>query len=222
MCLHNGAQSMWRNDLYFQEAIVGLNTLIDPERLYILYQYVRHTVDVSGDLAECGVYRGGSALLLARTLVKYGRGDKKLHLFDTFAGMPPANPLLDLHQEGDFGDTSLAEVQKYLAEHGSSLLFYPGLFQVTFAKVPETKFSFVHVDCDLYESVRLCCAFFYDRLTPGGVFIFDDYGFPSCPGARLAVDEFFRTRPEHPVYLPTGQAVVSKLPEEFVFLQTGT
>lgn len=53
---------------------------------------------------------------------------------------------------------------------------------------------------------------FYTRLNPGGVLIFDDYGFPTCPGAKRAVDEFFAAVPEHSVYLPTGQAVVTRLP----------
>ncbi|MEW6275619.1 MAG: TylF/MycF/NovP-related O-methyltransferase [Bacillota bacterium] len=212
MGLANGAQRMWLEDRFFLEAATDLRTLIDPERLYILYQYVRHTLNVPGDLAECGVYRGGSALLLAKTLYMYGKGDKTLHLFDTFQGMPPANPELDLHKEGDFADTSLEEVQNYLAGYGTFLRFYPGVFELTFPAVNGKRFSFVHVDCDLYASVKLCCSFFYTRLNPGGVLIFDDYGFPTCPGAKRAVDEFFAAVPEYPVYLPTGQAVVTRLP----------
>jgi hypothetical protein len=49
-------------------------------------------------------------------------------------------------------------------------------------------------------------------LVPGGVIVIDDYGFRSCVGARIAVDTFFGTRPEHPLYLPTGQCVVFRTP----------
>jgi O-methyltransferase len=59
-----------------------------------------------------------------------------------------------------------------------------------------------------------CCHFIYPRLLAGGFMVFDDYGFPSCFGARQAVDEFFAGRPEVPLVLPTGQAVVFKAPEE--------
>ena len=47
---------------------------------------------------------------------------------------------------------------------------------------------------------------------PEWFLVFDDYGFPSCPGARAAVDDFFRSKPEVPLVLPTGQAVIIKLP----------
>jgi hypothetical protein len=40
--------------------------------------------------------------------------------------------------------------------------------------------------------------------------LFDDYGFVGEPGVRAAVDEFFRGKPEKPLYLPSGQALVVK------------
>ena len=63
------------------------------------------------------------------------------------------------------------------------------------------------------ESIRDAVEYVYPRLVPGGCLIFDDYGFPSCPGARQAVDELFANRPEVPLCLPTGQALVVKLPD---------
>ena len=56
------------------------------------------------------------------------------------------------------------------------------------------------------------CEFVYPRLVPGGMMVFDDYGFWSCPGARMAVDQFFAEKLERPLALPTGQAIVTKLP----------
>jgi O-methyltransferase len=64
------------------------------------------------------------------------------------------------------------------------------------------------VDVDVYRSILDCCEFIYPRLKTGGVMVFDDYGFPTCPGARKAVDEFFTGKPETPVILQTGQAIV--------------
>lgn len=72
-----------------------------------------------------------------------------------------------------------------------------------------TLYCFVHVDVDLYQSAIDCCKYFYRLLVPGGVMIFDDYGFGTCPGVRLAVDEFFKGRHGH-FYIPTGQYVVVK------------
>jgi O-methyltransferase len=196
----------WNTDAGFLRVMEGVagRTLVDPVRCYMLWQQARSTAPLGGEVAEVGVYRGGTARLLARTVQPTGR---TVHLFDTFAGMPAVDAARDLHREGDFAETSLDEVRAFLA--GSpNVRFYPGFFPQTAEPVRDTRFSFVHVDVDIYPSVRDCCAFFYPRLLPGGVMIFDDYGFLSCPGARQAVDEFFADKPETPCYLPTAQCMV--------------
>ena len=67
----------------------------------------------------------------------------------------------------------------------------PGYFQDTLAPtVGDRTFSFVHLDCDLYQSYRDCLTFFWPRLVPGGIILFDEYDDPSWPGCNLAVDEF--------------------------------
>lgn len=152
-----------------------------------------------GDVAEVGVYRGGSAGLLARLLP-----DRTLHLFDTFVGTPAIVHELDNHHKaGDFADTSLGEVKAFLADH-AHVRFHPGLFPETAQALTDYRFILVHVDCDLYRSVRACCEFFYPRMVPGGVMVFDDYREATCLGAKAAVDEFFVGRPDKPV-LPPGE-----------------
>jgi len=64
---------------------------------------------------------------------------------------------------------------------------------------------------DIYQAVKDCIDWIYPRLVAGGFMIFDDYGFPSCPGERRAVDEVFAKLPEAPICLPTGQCLVVKL-----------
>jgi O-methyltransferase len=183
------------------------HTVVDRRRCYLLYQYARQVRSLDGDAAEVGVYRGGTARLIARLLVSPSR---TVHLFDTFSGMPATDPLKDRHQAGDFHETSLAAVTAYLADC-APVAIHPGLFPATAAPLGERRFVFVHVDVDIYQSVLDCCGYFYPRLAPGGVMVFDDYGMPTCPGAKLAVDTFFAETPEAPCYLPTGQAVVARL-----------
>ncbi len=60
------------------------------------------------------------------------------------------------------------------------------------------------------KSVLDCCTFIYPRLTKGGFLIFDDYGFPTCTGARQAVDTYFADKQAVPLILSTGQAIVFK------------
>ena len=162
-----------------------------------------------GSVAEVGVYQGGSARILTEVFSDAG---KTVNLFDTFEGMPSVDTNLDLHKKGDFSDTSVEKVEKQL-EGLANFRIFKGLFPDTGKPVDSEKFCMAHVDVDIYKSVRDCCDFFYPKLVSGGVMVFDDYGEPTCPGARTAVDEFFADRPEMPIYIPTGQCFIFKLTE---------
>ena len=202
---------LWDDDQTFvaESTAAEGRSLVDRVRLYMLYQLALQTADLPGDAAEVGVYQGGTAKLLGPN---FARSGKTLHLFDTFAGMPPTDPSRDWHKAGDFADTSLQEVQKFLTDAGD-LQFHPGSFPSSVTQaVSERTFGFVHVDVDIHQSVLDCCDFFYPRLVTAGVIVFDDYGFRTCPGAKAAVDFFFTGRAERPIYLPTGQAIIIKKP----------
>jgi O-methyltransferase len=186
-------------------ATIEARTVVSRRRCHILYQLAQQAVGQPGEIVEVGVYRGGTAFLLAKAVA----GKKRIHLFDTFAGMPDTDPQKDLHNAGDFNDTSLQSVREFLSEC-DNVDIYPGFFPATATPVASRQFSLVHVDVDIYRSVLDCCLFFYDRMPAGGFMVFDDYGFLSCPGTKEAVDEFFHDKPECPCYLPTGQALVVK------------
>jgi O-methyltransferase len=180
-------------------------TLLSDERLQVLYQFARATAHLPGDAAEVGVYRGGTAFLLAFLFSKQNRG---LHLFDTFCGIPALAESIDLHQEGDFSDTCFANVKEFLGAF-DEIVFHPGVFPDSVTQdTAAARFCFVHVDADIYRSVLDSCAFFHPRLVQGGMILIDDYGFATCPGVRKAVDEFFTGKRHKPVYLPTGQALI--------------
>ena len=87
---------------------------------------------------------------------------------------------------------------------------YKGWIPTRFEAVADRKFSFLHIDVDLYPPTRDTLAFFYERLVPGALVIMDDYAFRSCPGAMLAADEFLAGKPEPIVKLPTGQGLIMK------------
>jgi hypothetical protein len=100
-------------------------------------------------------------------------------------------------------------VHKTLQGFGNYRL-YKGWIPERFSEVADRRFSFVHIDVDLYRPTRDSLEFFYERVIPSGLILFDDYGMKTCPGHRAAADEFFRARPEPIVMLPTGQAFVIK------------
>jgi O-methyltransferase len=206
---NNKPLPLWETDATFRMMAPRVleRSLLNPARLYYVYQFATAVQELEGEAAEVGVYRGGTARALGEIFLKYG---KTVHLFDTFAGMPTTDEGKDLHKTGDFGDTSVEAVRGFLSDL-PNVRFYPGIFPGTCGPVEDKRFAFVHVDVDIHASVRACCEFFYPRMNRAGIMLFDDYGFPSCPGAKTAVDEFFAGKKERLIYYPSGQGVIIKL-----------
>ncbi len=182
------------------------HTLINPESAWVLYSLARQALAVSGDFLEAGVYRGGTARLLRGIIDKSGER-RILHLMDTFAGMPKTNRALDIHQEKDFADTTVDAVATFVGRE-EWVLYRKGYIPDSFKGMENNRFAFAHIDVDIYKSILDCCEFIYPRMVPGGILVFDDYGFPSCPGARVAVDQYFQNKREIPLVLHSGQAIV--------------
>jgi len=200
----------WFQDIY---ARCRTRTLMKEDSAYVIRQFCLHCLHLAGDFAECGVYKGGSAFLIASTLAGSAiKKERQLHLLDTFQGMPStANDDPSGIKEGRFGDTSLAAVQEYLRQFPFVRL-HPGYIPATLGPLRETRFAFVHIDVDLYQTTRDCLEFFYQRMVSGGVMIFDDYGWAIFRDSeKRAADEFFRDKEEALICLRTGQSIVTKL-----------
>jgi O-methyltransferase len=186
-------------------------TLVTADRCYALYTLGRQALSLGGEFWECGVYRGGTAILLAKLIAEYGaKSGTKLHLFDTFEGMPDVNAQKDWHKSGDFKDTS-EEAVKERVGHPSLVQTHKGFIPDSFKGLDGAKISFAHIDVDIYQSILDSLDFIYPKMLKGGFIVFDDYGFPTCPGARQAVDEFFSGKPEQVLAMPSGQAIIVKL-----------
>lgn len=203
-----------------QEAVFGLqsalnergaNSLVGSDRMWTLRTLMEQACKLPGEIWELGVYKGGTALLLKREIVRlYEAGElPSLRLFDTFAGMPEVDQALDCHEQGDFGDTSLENV-RHVVGSDSFINYHQGVIPDTFADLESSDIALAHVDVDIYQSVLDACCFLYPRIVPGGFIVFDDYGIHTCPGAKKAVDEFFEDKPEAPLVLTTGQALIFK------------
>lgn len=206
--------SPWEGEPAFERIFQKMkdHTLCSRDRCYILWTTLRQALVNGGDVIECGVYRGGTALLEAMTMDANGLDQRtRLHLFDTFEGMPDAVQGIDRLKRGDLSKTSIAKVEGLLQTF-RFVQVHPGLMPATFVGLDVDRICWAHIDVDIYQSVRDCISFIYPRLCSGGFMIVDDYGFPSCPGARKAVDESFAILPEVPICLPTGQCLIIKAP----------
>jgi len=157
--------------------------LLSDWEAFQIYKAVKQTAKIEGDIAEVGVYRGGSSKLICEA-----KGKKKLHLFDTFEGLPPLHHEDSEKQfyENQFS-SSFDNVKAYLKNY-QDVYLYKGLFPSTAEPITNEKFSFVHLDVDLYESTLDCIKFFYPRLEKGAILISHDYGY--APGVKKAFDDF--------------------------------
>lgn len=189
-------------------AIAAPRTLVCLKSCFVLWTLIRQSLNVRGDFWECGVYKGGTAAMIAAVL-RDAKSDKNLLLFDTFEGMPETDPEKDWHEVGDFRDTSVEVVTSYVGQDQSCRV-YKGFIPDTFRGLESSTIAFAHLDVDIYKSIHDSLSFIWPRLTLGGVIVCDDYGLVTCPGARAAIDEFFVAEACVPLCLSTGQAVIFK------------
>jgi len=176
--------------------------LLFPDEAYQLLSCVRATANIPGEIAEVGVYRGGSARLICE-----GKGTRTLYLFDTFEGLPTTDRLDSLFAAGQYA-ARVDSVQSYLARF-SNVHVHKGLFPGTSTPIADQRFSFVHLDVDLYQPTHDALEFFHPRMSPGGIFLIHDYLW--AEGVRKAVQEFFAHRPEPILELSGTYAGIVKL-----------
>lgn len=186
-------------------------TLLSPDRMWIIYSFLKNIIksELKGEIWECGVYKGGTSMVIANLLKRY-KSDYKLCLFDTFEGMLNVNSEIDMHKKGDFSDSNYDEVSYMVNLRYDNVNIYKGFIPETFNNLNNSNISFAHVDVDIYKSVIDCCEFIWPRLNVNGIIVFDDYGFNATKSCMVAVNEFFSNKYSSPIILPTGQAFVIK------------
>jgi O-methyltransferase len=185
---------------------------------YLLTRFVRQALlSGEGDLIECGVHLGTSSYLIATMMDRYSQKDRTLFCIDSFEGFPypvekdaNARTKKQFFAKGSHSNTSFEQVQKaLLSNHRCSIQVIKGWIPEAFQKL-ERRFSFAHIDVDIYQPTVESLKYIYPRMEPNGIVLFDDYGFPMCPGAQLAVDEYLKDKKEILIPLPTGQAFFIK------------
>jgi O-methyltransferase len=190
-------------------------TLTSPERLLGLIDAVRYVCrsGIAGDIVECGVWRGGSIMAAAATLLAEGDSSRDLWLFDTFEGMT-APTAQDRDHRGNgaqgFYDriprwlaAAMDDVRKHVESTGypaERLHFVAGPVEQTVPHPPLGRIAILRLDTDWYESTRHELVHLFPLLVEGGVLILDDVG--HWQGARQAVEEYFR---DHATYRPLLQ-----------------
>jgi hypothetical protein len=188
--------------------------MTSPERMSALCKAVEYIISagIQGDFVECGVWRGGSMMAVALTLLHLEQQNRDLYLFDTFQGMPPPNEV-DIDINGIAAHRLLAEAaddksrqiwalaglqevrdNMRLTSYPEQLIHYvPGRVEETLPSQAPPAIALLRLDTDWYESTAHELNTLWDRLAIGGVLMIDDYG--QWRGARRAVDEFVARLP---------------------------
>ncbi len=152
--------------------------------------------NIEGDLIETGVWRGGAAIFMRLILKKYGIRDKIVYVADSFEGLLKPDVAKYPVDAGDMLHTfdalsvSLEEVQNNFKAYGvlnDQVKFLKGWFKDTTKQPPFEKLSILRLDGDMYSSTWEVLENLYDKLSPGGYLIIDDYVLRGC---RAAVNDF--------------------------------
>jgi hypothetical protein len=194
--------------VYLEARHVSLST---PQAVVSLSRAVEHVVNnqIPGALVECGVYRGGSIIVMLRTLLLNQVTDREIYLYDTFEGMPAPDEN-DVFYTGEdasivwknFGGTghgsdwvkdSLESVKRRVLSVGypeARIHFIKGRVEDTIPGIAPEQIALLRLDTDFYQSTKHELVHLYPVLTLGGLLILDDYGM--FLGAQRATDEYIK------------------------------
>jgi O-methyltransferase len=201
-----------REFLNVHDSVQGVAHL-DGFRLFQLWNLISNAPE-GGSLIEVGVWRGGSAAIIARRAQKW-HPQATVYLCDTFTGLPNVNGKRDRYlREGQGADTSVGMVSNFMASLGlKNVRIVPGIFPESFIDSARA-FSFAHIDVDVYQSCRETFEWIWPKLLPRGIVVFDDYGYPETPGITLCINEIVEERQSELMWMPIPpmQAVVFKIP----------
>jgi O-methyltransferase len=177
---------------------VRLHSLSSKESLEATYDIARACIDrgILGDFVECGVFQGGQCAIMARAIMdEYGE-DRRVHLFDSFQGMPAAEPRdqeIWAHHGAKTGESrsTMLTVAANMERWGiprELLVYHPGWFHSTIptwrGQNPEASISLLRLDCDLFASTKVAIDELYPLVSHGGWVIADDW---NLSGFREAI-----------------------------------
>jgi O-methyltransferase len=211
----NDSDTVMAKDGKFQKIYTKCKdyTMTSRERMYALYKAVEYIVNskIPGDFVECGVWKGGSIMLIALTLLEMKETNRKIYCYDTFEGMPEPRKedyavsdktyaILEWKKKqkknhNEWGFSPLSEVKNNILLTGypqNKIVFVKGKVEETIPKTMPSKIALLRLDTDWYESTKHELINLFPILTKNGVLIIDDYG--HWAGSKKAVDEYFSNK----------------------------
>ena len=204
----------WNTDSRFLDTYrtISKNTLVDIYRCWELWTLAGQAAKLApGAFLEVGVWRGGTGALLAKGAALGGQSDP-VYLCDTFTGVVKAGSEDSYYQGGEHSDTSKELVERLLRSLDlTNVRIVEGIFPNSAdATLENSRFRLVHIDVDVYQSAKDVLEWVWPRLVPGGMVIYDDYGFSFCSGITKTVNEQVADPGKLVFHNLNGHAVVVK------------
>lgn len=190
----------------------GISTNV--EQRINLYHLVSQVIayDVEGDFVELGCNEGQSSVLIQNVIEAY-KSPKKLHLFDSFEGLPTVGPEDgSSYKKGDLSTSESIVRQNFKLRNFPPPIIQKGWFSDTLPDHLPDKICFALLDGDLYDSIMVSLRYTYPRLSKGAVCVIDDYcdekiypqGWNYLPGVKKACDDYLSDKPEEICYIFSG------------------
>ena len=184
------------------DVIKNEHTMLGVQRLdniqYCFEDIIKNNVE--GDLIETGVWRGGATIFMA-ALNKVYNQNRKVFVADSFEGLPEPDAknyppdFKDKHHTFDHLKVSQEEVAQNFNQYkllDDNIVFIKGFFEHSLKDAPIDKLALLRLDGDMFSSTIQVLEELYDKVSPGGYIIVDDYG--AVRGCRLAVSKFRKER----------------------------
>ncbi|OCP34436.1 hypothetical protein BC360_30130 [Ensifer sp. LC163] len=206
-----GRNLSFLNDEKFMEAF---RSVITPDnvpgqgiiwRIYTLCWAAKTSLKRGGDFVECGVSTGTSAKIMCEYLNSEDFSNN-VWLYDVFR----IDPRVDTSIYFGSSSSILDEVTGRFAPF-PNVRIVPGYVPESFELNSPASISFLHLDLHDTASEIAALDALFDRVTPGGIVLFDDYGATGFQKQKAAEDEWMERRGQVILELPTGQGLVVKL-----------
>jgi hypothetical protein len=177
-------------------------------RINTLAWAANEALRLDGDYVECGVWRGFCSAVLVNYL-DFADRDRKFYLYDTFAGIPPE---LDSehHDSPLFREEGLYASVLRRFERFPNVEVVRGIVPQSFGIAVPERIAFLHMDMNSSKSEIAALDALFERIVPGGLIVFDDYGWTGYRAQQLAEDEWVQARGHRILELPTGQGLLIK------------
>jgi len=219
MLIALGKTMHFRTDLRFVESFDSTASTEQEKsliwRLHVLAWAATHALKIPGDFVECGVFKGFSSAVICKYL-DFAKVPRTFYLYDTFSGLAEETSTSEERAMWNHGYMKL-DPEKWLNEVKATFAEYPnvrlvpGVVPASFAQALPERIAYLHIDMNSAQAELQALEHLFDRVSPGGVIVFDDYGWVGNNPQAQAESRFLAEKGLPILEVPTGQGVVIKV-----------